>query len=174
MLQNRTRSTKGWIQKSKSLVFGCLTIALTLAPVYADRVISCHDGDTCKVQADDGKKFKVRLSSIDAPEADQPFGGKARDRLKQLVVDRPVTIKCSGISYDRKTCDIYAPEDVSAILVREGLAWDYTEFSHGKYKTLEEEAKKKKLGLWGESRITSPYCWRWMGKEECKNPQYQP
>jgi len=55
---------------------------------------------------------------------------------------------------------------------QEGLALDYSEFSHGKYKKLEEEARRNKRGLWAVDTTMSPYCWRWLGTKECNADQY--
>jgi micrococcal nuclease len=172
MFQNGRRSHKSWLQKIKKLVL--LFFLLLTIPANAAQVLSCSDGDTCWIQ-DSGSKFKVRFYGIDAPESDQPYGQEAREYLNNLVSNKEVDLKCKGNSFDRKTCDLYLNgQDVSALLVKEGYAWDYPKFSHGQYQGLQKDAQQAHLGMWKDTNITSPYCWRWTGTTECKNVLYEP
>ncbi len=173
MLPNRITSPKGRVQASKALILSA-TVLLSL-PSLAAEVNHCSDADTCWIK-DEGKQYKIRLHGVDAPESDQPYGPEAKRFMNNLVGHKQVSLRCSGISYDRKTCSIYLNgKDVSAILVRAGYAWDYPEYSNGRYAQEQAKAKAAKVGLWKDSNITSPYCWRWTGKDACnRDPQYQP
>jgi len=169
MFQNRGSRSRRWVSSFQALV---LTLALPAA-VWADTVQSCHDGDTCRVQTSNGV-IKVRLDGIDAPEADQPFGRESGKRLEELAKGKAVVLKCKGYSYNRQTCSMTVNgQDVQAQLVKEGLAWDYPEYSHGRYQALQQDAQRSKIGLWS-AKPTSPYCWRWAGKDSCQNQQYEP
>lgn len=173
MFPNRATSRKGRIQKIKALILSAL--ALLALPTLAAEVNHCSDADTCWVK-EGGKNFKIRLSGIDAPESDQPYGTEAKRFMNNLVGHKQVTLKCSGGSYDRKTCDIFLNgKDVSAVLVSAGYAWDYPEYSKGLYAQEQATAKAAKVGLWKGENITSPFCWRWTGKDSCnRDPQHQP
>ena len=49
------------------------------AEPFARAVIArVSDGDTLTVATADGSPMKVRLSGIDAPERNQPYGGESR------------------------------------------------------------------------------------------------
>lgn len=159
--------------REKALII--LLFFLVSGSADAARVLSCHDGDTCKIY--DGKKiFTARFADIDAPELKQPFGINARDRLLELVADRDVQVKCNGFDRLRRrySCDLsVAGVDVSAVLIGEGLAWDYPKYSGGKFQALQAQAVAEKRGLWAWAPI-SPYCWRHYGRAECKDPQHEP
>ena len=142
---------------------------------HAETFVSCHDGDTCRFEKA-GKVLNVRFSGIDAPEADQPLGNKARDFLVKLIHGKIVRLECSGKSFDRETCAVYMGDiDIQRELVRNGYAMDFPKYSSGKYKKDEEVARSQKIGIWSKTDSTSPFCWRYLGTPECnKNKLYQP
>ncbi len=123
-----------------------LGISMVLAsPAMAERLVSCHDGDTCTLE--DG--LRVRLSGIDAPEIGQPFAAEARDYLSRMVVGRESTLECSGWSYKRRVCDVFVNGmDVQKELVGWGLAYDYAKYSGGKYQNAQTFAQKMRRGVW--------------------------
>ena len=66
--------------------------AALLAPATADvvlvtRIVRVSDGDTVHAMIN-GRAVRVRLSAIDAPEAGQAFGEKARRALADMVTGR--------------------------------------------------------------------------------------
>ena len=61
--------------------FAILTIHL-LADVFCCKV---SDGDTIWVTDESGRRTKIRMSRIDAPEMNQPYGNEAADRLAELA-----------------------------------------------------------------------------------------
>lgn len=91
----------------------------------------CESGDGCKPE-------KIRLIDIDAPEsyrstceAELIAGLRAKARLKEILLARPVRIeRCDGIRctdrHGRTLARIYTPEgEAGAILLAEGLALSY-------------------------------------------------
>lgn len=142
---------------------------------HAETFVRCHDGDTCWFDKA-GKKFKVRFSGIDAPEADQPLGTEARNFMVNLLRGKSIRLECKGKSGDREACAVYVGNiDTQRELVLNGYAMDYPKYSKGKYKEEEEIARAKKIGIWSKKDNTSPHCWRWLGTPECnKNKLYQP
>ena len=44
----------------------------TLADTLQGKVVKVADGDTVTIVDDNGKKHRIRLAGIDAPEKDQP------------------------------------------------------------------------------------------------------
>jgi|LakMenE18May11ns_1017448.scaffolds.fasta_scaffold9940854_6 micrococcal nuclease len=168
MFQVRGRSSKSWLQKVQALIFCSLFVSY---PSLAAPAYKCHDGDTCKIE-----NKKVRISGIDAPEIDQPYGEKSRRFLVDFLDGKKLNLQCNGKSYDRSVCLITANgEDVGEAMVKNGFAFDYPQYSQGRYKAFQEEARRQKLGLWQQEKMISPFCWRWTGTEDCeKNPEYQP
>jgi endonuclease YncB( thermonuclease family) len=89
----------------------------------------------------------LRLAGIDAPELDHPWGKKAKWELVQLCKGQVITAELEpDISYDRvvATCLLPDGRDLSAEMVRCGLALDWPKFSGGKYAHLEPEGVRKK------------------------------
>jgi endonuclease YncB( thermonuclease family) len=69
---------------------------LLSAPAMADvtgKVVSVTDGDTIKVLDASNTQHKVRLTGIDAPERDQPYGNASRKHLASLVAGKQVFVE---------------------------------------------------------------------------------
>ncbi|WP_197491901.1 thermonuclease family protein [Rhizobium bangladeshense] len=101
------------------------------------------DGDTIVID-----KVHIRLAGIDAPELDHPFGKQAKWALVQLCKGQVVTARIRPeLSYDRVVAECFLSDgrDLSAELVRSGLALDWPKFSGGKYRHLETADARKKL-----------------------------
>lgn len=75
----------------------CLALTpLAIADTISGRVIGITDGDTLTVLDSRFQQHKIRLTGIDAPESDQPFGTVSRQHLATLVFGKQVTVE----SYD--------------------------------------------------------------------------
>lgn len=101
------------------------------------------DGDTIVIG-----KTHIRLAGIDAPELDHPYGQRAKRALMALCRDQIVTAVTDGsTSHDRTVaiCRLEDGRDLSAEMVRAGLALDWAKFSGGRYRHLEAEGIRKKL-----------------------------
>lgn len=101
------------------------------------------DGDTIVIN-----KVHIRLAGIDAPELDHPYGQNAKRTLMALCRGQVVTAITDGsFSHDRAvaTCRLEDGRDLSAEMVRAGLALDWRKFSGGRYRTLEADGIRKKL-----------------------------
>lgn len=101
------------------------------------------DGDTIDISG-----TRVRLSGIDAPEMDHPYGKSAKWALVNLCKGQEVRAVFAGdLSHDRTvaTCYLQDGRDLSAEMVRSGLAIDWPKFSGGKYACLEVPGIRKKL-----------------------------
>ena len=92
--------------------------------------------------------FTIRLAGIDAPEIDHPYGQNAKRALMNLCRGQVVTAVTDGsTSYERAvaTCTLEDGRDLSAEMVRAGLALDWGKHSGGRYRHLEVEGIRKKL-----------------------------
>ncbi len=90
------------------------------------------DGDTIVIQ-----NTTIRLAGIDAPEMDQPWGKKAKWELAQLCRGQMIRAVFDGTSsYERGVATCFLPDrrDLSAEMVKMGLALDWARFSGGKYR----------------------------------------
>ncbi|EET48462.1 nuclease [Thalassobium sp. R2A62] len=103
------------------------------------------DGDTITV-----RKTQVRLYGIDAPELDHPYGRKAKWAMVRLCKGHRIRAEIIEEDvYGRTVAKCFLPDgrDLSAELVKQGLAIDWPKFSGGKYSYLEVEGVRKKLWL---------------------------
>jgi endonuclease YncB( thermonuclease family) len=147
------------------------------------RVVKVADGDTVTIVDDSGKKHRIRLAGIDAPEKDQPYGdvstqdlialvsGKTvtieydkRDRYKRIVgkvlVDPPGEVFCMALDCVKKI-------DAGLEQIKAGLAWHYKKYQGEQskedrevYSEAENVAREKQLGLYKDKEAIPPWVWR--------------
>jgi len=101
------------------------------------------DGDTIDIGG-----TRIRLAGIDAPEMDHPYGTSAKWALVNLCKGQEVRAVFDGdLSHDRTvaTCYLSDGRDLSAEMVKAGMAIDWPKFSRGKYSGLEPDGIRKKL-----------------------------
>lgn len=137
------------------------------------QVVGITDGDTFIGLIANNQQLKCRIYGIDAPEKKQPFSKKSKQYLSDLIYGKPVRVLIQRKSdkYGRPIVWVYTPEekDVSAEMLRAGMAWHYKKYSKDKaYAQLEMDAKNKKIGIWSESYLIAPWDWRDLPKEERK------
>jgi endonuclease YncB( thermonuclease family) len=103
------------------------------------------DGDTIKI-----RQIQIRLFGIDAPEMNHPFGKKAKWALVSMCKGQTVIAEIlESDDYGRTVakCTFDDGRDLSAEMVKLGLAIDWPKFSNGQYKDLEVANVRKKLWL---------------------------
>ena len=103
------------------------------------------DGDTIKIN-----KTQIRLFGVDAPELNHPYGKKAKWALHKLCKGHIVRAEITDEDdHGRTVAHCYLPDgrDLSAEMVKQGLAIDWPKFSGGIYKELETPDARKKLFL---------------------------
>jgi len=107
---------------------------------YRALITKVYDGDTLTAEVDLGfkmwaKKIKLRLIGIDTPEirtknpAEKLLAIKARDRVRELCLDKEVKITTHGKGkYGRWLATVYIEGDIDLrrFLVDEGLAKEYS------------------------------------------------
>lgn len=132
-------------------------------------VVGISDGDTVTVLDNNRQQHKIRLSGIDAPESNQPFGQKSKSNLSALIFNREVIAECSKTDkYRREICKILV-EGIDANLeqVKAGMAWWYRQYSKEQspkdredYEVAEFNAKARRVGLWADTNPVPPWKWR--------------
>tara|TARA_R110002020_G_scaffold17026_2_gene60248 strand:- start:795 stop:1304 length:510 start_codon:yes stop_codon:yes gene_type:complete len=160
--------------KSKNAVLTLIGIALFFAfsnlfpgqlHEVSGKVVAVQDGDTVTILTDESKTIKVRLSQIDAPEKNQPFGQNSKQILSDLVYLKEVSvIEDDTDRYGRVVGSLYMnDQDINAYMVQKGAAWVYTQYVHDhNLYLLQDEAKLEKRGLWAlpEKDQIPPWKWR--------------
>lgn len=151
-----------------------LALLLTTYSVFAaesisGRVVNVSDGDTVTILINDAETIKVRLSEIDAPEKNQPWGNKSKQALTVLISNQTVTVSAHGKDrYGRTLGTIYLNQkNINKLMVQNGEAWAYTKYVvDQEYFLLQEQAKTQKFGLWsiGVDQAIPPWEWRQKSK----------
>lgn len=133
------------------------------AEVLVGRVVGVTDGDTLTVLHAGRQTTKVRLAGIDAPESSQDFGSRAKQALSAKVFERDVRVGITDHDrYGRAVGDIYLEGRwINEELVREGLAWHYTDYSDdARLAKAEREARAAGAGVWSAGTPTAPWDYR--------------
>ena len=143
-----------------------------VAATITGQVVGVTDGDTMTVSVD-GRRVKVRLAGIDAPERKQPFGVRSRHYLEKLCFRKPVKIDDRGRDrYGRVVGRVNcAGRDASAEMIGAGMAWVYdgnaddrAMYRRDLYR-LEDSARAARRGLWTNRKPIPPWEWRKKRKE---------
>lgn len=129
-------------------------------------VKSVVDGDTIKIDYN-GIETSVRLIGVNTPETVDPrttvecFGKEASNYLKNLLSNKKVKIETDSSQTDRDKYNrllryVYLDgEDVGYKIISNGYGYEYTyDLPYSKqdlYKKAQENADKKKLGLWANN-----------------------
>jgi endonuclease YncB( thermonuclease family) len=103
------------------------------------------DGDSLVI-----KGTQVRLFGVDAPEINHPYGKKAKWALVRLCKGQEIRAELIAVdAHDRTVAKCFLPDgrDLSAEMVKQGLAIDWPKFSGGVYASLETPDARKKLWL---------------------------
>lgn len=120
------------------------------------------DGDTIHVSVG-LTKHVIRLSEIDTPERDQPWGGQASRALTDKLNKARVTVLTTETDrYGRLVGKVLlGSRDINREMVREGHAWVYRQYLRDR-SLLEDErtARQRKAGLWGSDSPIEPWSWR--------------
>lgn len=103
------------------------------------------DGDTITIN-----KTQIRLFGIDAPELNHPYGVRAKRALMRFCKGQIIRAEVTDEDHHGRTvarCFLPDGRDLSAEMVKLGLALDWPKFSGGKYRGLEVPEARRKLFL---------------------------
>jgi len=133
--------------------------------------IKISDGDTIRLNGE-----KIRFSGIDAPESN--FMGKKQtcklndkdifcgELAKKKLIEKIGKNKVNCVlekdkdRYKRSIGECFVNgESLSVYMVRNGLAFDWPQYSKGKFFKEQEFAKKNNLGIWS-MKFEYPWIWR--------------
>ena len=160
-----------------TLLFSFVVFApnwLLAAPLHGE-VLRVVDGDTVSFRAQNGKKLRVRLADIDAPELDQPWGPAATTALEIWAEGKSGSIEIVDTDrYGRKVAYLYVDnENLNEKLIAEGLAWVYMDYLRDRsFISVQRNAKSRQEGLWSSADPIQPSTWR-SGKRSKTSPSAQ-
>ncbi|HHV7950677.1 TPA: thermonuclease family protein [Salmonella enterica subsp. enterica serovar Heidelberg] len=160
-------------QKSEEVRKTATAADVSQSPELIGKVVRVLDGDTFELLVDQ-QTVRIRVTGIDAPEKDQPFGQRSRQSLAGMVDGNPVAVRVKGKDrYGRTLGAVYAkicaPSApclavyVNAEQVKTGMAWAYR--FHGQavdpaMLKLETQARSERVGLWSAPNAMEPWKWR--------------
>lgn len=156
LLQNHTTSKRAWFYS----IILILLLACTKTKHSTDNgcyVTHITDGDTFHC-IQNGRKTKVRMANIDAPEIKQAYGYIAKLELERHIKNQSVILDISKQDrYKRAIATVYLDnQDINLLMIQQGNAWVYNAKAPPKYIQAQHNAKQKKIGLWQNSQAQNP------------------
>jgi len=123
--------------------------------VFPARVVNVADGDTVTVLTRSNTEFRVRCQGIHAPKGQENSAAESKQRLSDLLLDAPVTIRYSKRDPDGTLVAAILLNDVNICVdqVKEGMALyddrtDQSRSTQELYASAESIARKYRIGLW--------------------------
>ncbi len=146
-------------------IFWCLPLffaSVASAVTLNGTVDYVYDGDTLSVTDKRGKRERIRLDHIDAPEIGQRFGREAKAALSTRLRGKAVRVEWSRRDeYGRPVGVVYVgAENINRWLVHDGYAWKYRYSRDMEYKALMESAQRGRRGLWADVSPMDPWACR--------------
>ena len=127
------------------------------------KILNVIDGDTVSAESE-GIRIKIRLSEIDAPEMDQPFGINSKKCLSELISENStLKFKSDGQDgYGRSLGWLMTDEiNLNYEMLKQGCAWVYDRYVIDKtIYSFQNGARLKNLGLWKSQSPMPPWVWR--------------
>ena len=145
--------------------------------VVSATVTKVNDGDSLEVQLEAGAG-RVRLSAVDTPEYDQPYGSRSSAVLKAML-PAGTKVELEVVTQDqfrRMVAVVWTTLDgkrinVNETMLREGHGWAYRRYMRDpKFCDIEAEARDAKRGLWAQpvSDWVYPPEWRYLKNGEIR------
>lgn len=142
---------------------------VTQVPDGFVKVVDIVDGDTIKVMVESDEET-VRLLGVDTPETKDPrrgvqcFGRMASEYTKQMLMGQAVKLVTDPMEQNRDSFGrllryVYLLDGtmINESLVANGYAFVFEKYPTSRterLKVLEQRAKSRNLGLWGECNVT--------------------
>lgn len=127
-----------------------------------------QDGKTIMVE-NTGRRIKVVLKGMDAPEQNQPYAAVATQHLTSLILNRPVTIELTGLGAGSTLIGkvICEEKDIALQMIRDGVGWFDRSYENGLseadrrlYAASEQAARDEHRGIWQDPSPIPPWEWR--------------
>lgn len=143
---------------------------------YAATVVKISDGDTLHARDGDGRKHKVRLAYIDAPELQQAGGQDSRAALQDMLDGQVVQVVVFGRDrYQRELAQVVrGQEDAGLQQIKLGQAWHYVSYARrdqnpadfSAYAAAEQLARSGRQGLWRKRDAQAPWTFRQQQRQQ--------
>lgn len=164
---------RSFIPWRRARLSACFLAVFFCLPCGAYPVFSVADGDTLTLDTG-GRRLKIRLANIDAPERGQAYGREARRSLAQLCLHRDAQYQAQEVdAYGRTVATVRCEGvDASRAQVERGLAWVPPHYNRdAALAVLQDQAKRQRIGLWTDADPVPPWRFR---HGEGSNPHAAP
>jgi endonuclease YncB( thermonuclease family) len=136
---------------------------------FVAHALSVADGDSFEARRADGKKIRIRLAGIDAPEKSQPWANKSREKLREFLGRHELEVRALKTDpWGRYVAVVTAGDgDASLAMLAAGLAWhferydsDLTPALRKRYAEAAAAAQAERAGLWRDDDPEPPWEFR--------------
>lgn len=151
-----------------------MAVAQNNGKIFYGKVIGISDGDTFRFLTEKNETVRVRLYGIDAPEKGQDYSTQSQQKLSSLIFSKQVRVEQKNKDRYGRVVGIafVAGLNVNEEMLRSGMVWHYRQYDKNEeWARLQNEAQRKKAGLWSMPSPTPPWEWR---KEKREKVQEQP
>ena len=145
------------------IIFSIIFSVLQLSAEQEIKIVRVIDGDTVLAESR-GTEIKIRLSEIDAPEMNQPYGTNSKKCLSELIRESSsLKFKSDGQDNYGRSLGWLVTDDknLNYEMIKEGCAWVYDRYVINKtIYSFQNGARLKNLGLWKQNNPIAPWIWR--------------
>lgn len=151
------------------LALGALFSFAVHAEILTGIIIGISDGDTVTLLDPNQRRYKIRLTGIDAPEKKMPYGQRSKEHLSDLIFSKDVQVETEKLDrYGRTLGKILLDhKDINLAMSQAGQAWHYKKYQQEQsasdrllYSLAEDQARLRRIGLWHDATPTPPWDWR--------------
>jgi endonuclease YncB( thermonuclease family) len=150
--------------------------------------LDVHDGDSFVLRAEDGRRLRIRIAGIDAPELGQPWADKSRRALGDLLRGRRIRVEPRKRDrFDRVIARVEVPDDagrgvdVAVALLEAGLAWQFDRYAdeqpvdeRARHARAQRAARDAGRGLWVGDAPEAPWDFRSRARRPEAAPERRP
>lgn len=145
------------------VIFSFFIFPANIFPITINVTVTrVTDGDTMTVVYYK-LPMTIRLADIDVPEMKQDFGKAAKSYAKMIALGKDAQFRLVNKDRYGRYIGVLTIDgvNINKYLIQKGYAWWYDAYSDDiSYKILQEEAKRKKLGLWKYKNPIPPWEYR--------------
>ena len=145
------------------IIFSIIFSVLQLSAEQEIKIVRVIDGDTVLAESR-GTEIKIRLSEIDAPEMNQPYGTNSKKCLSELIRESSsLKFKSDGQDNYGRSLGWLVTDDknLNYEMIKQGCAWVYDRYVINKtIYSFQNGARLKNLGLWKQKNLIAPWIWR--------------
>jgi micrococcal nuclease len=174
VLAGLVASAGPWARAQNQAPLQDMAQAAALPQQFLARLLSVQDGDSFTILDRFGKRERVRLSGIDAPELDQTGGPQAKTALESLLTASELVIEPRKRDpFGRLVARVYVergdkpPRDIARAQLLAGHAWVFNRYTKEQPpsevredRQAEEQARTKLRGLWADAQAEAPWEFR--------------